>query len=352
MTKSALILGGTGQIGRAAAARLLAEGWAVTLASRSGNGAPHELTAAGARMARFERNDDASLAALLANGTDALIDTIAFDKTHADQLLKVQSDVGTLVVISSIAVYCDSQGRNLDEAGEPGTFPIILESIPETHPTVRPGSATYASRKMAMEETLLERSRRPLFILRPGAIHGVGSKHPREWWFVKRLLDGRRRIPLAYGGALGLHTAAAVNIASLISTVLPLKSTIILNAVDPAPPTVLDIGQQLAGLLRRDVDFIGLAVSDSQSPVGATPWSLPVPFIASDASAKALGYAPAASYRSAIEPLCDWLVATAADGDWRARFPIMAASGHDPFDYRAEDDLLGLLTGGDTSAAR
>ena len=74
-----------------------------------------------------------------------------------------------------------------------------------------------------------------------------------------------------------------------------------------------------------------------------TPWSMPVPFIAGDAAARALGYDPVAGYGSAVEPLCDWLTATAADGSWRSRFPAMAEYGYDPFDYSAEDEFFAAL---------
>ena len=57
-------------------------------------------------------------------------------------------------------------------------------------------------------------------VLRPGAIHGVGSRHPREWWFVKRILDGRRAVPLAWDGQSRFHASATSNIAELIRVVL------------------------------------------------------------------------------------------------------------------------------------
>ena len=37
----------------------------------------------------------------------------------------------------------------------------------------------------------------------------------REAWFVKRILDGRRRIPLAYSGESRFHTTATANLAVL-----------------------------------------------------------------------------------------------------------------------------------------
>lgn len=45
MTRRAFIIGGTGQIGRAVAARFLAGGWQVTLSSRGQRTVPSDLVA-------------------------------------------------------------------------------------------------------------------------------------------------------------------------------------------------------------------------------------------------------------------------------------------------------------------
>ena len=50
-------------------------------------------------------------------------------------------------------------------------------------------------------------------ILRRGAIHGIGARHPREWYFVKRGLDGRRHLPLEYGGGSVFATSSTTGIA-------------------------------------------------------------------------------------------------------------------------------------------
>ena len=35
------------------------------------------------------------------------------------------------------------------------------------------------------------------------------ATHPREWWFIKRALDGREAIPVAYAGKSVFHTSSA-----------------------------------------------------------------------------------------------------------------------------------------------
>jgi nucleoside-diphosphate-sugar epimerase len=101
--------------------------------------------------------------------------------------LNVQDSIGALVVVVSSSVYRDNEGRTLDEAAQNG-FPEFPDPIAETHPTVTPGDATYSTRKVALEHLLLDEATIPVTVLRPAAIHGPGSIHPREWWFVKRRL--------------------------------------------------------------------------------------------------------------------------------------------------------------------
>ena len=73
----------------------------------------------------------------------------------------------------------------------------------------------YGANKVAAEQVLLD-SGVPVTVLRPSKIHGPGSRSPREWVFVKRVLDGRPVVFLAHRGASIDHTTAAANIAALI----------------------------------------------------------------------------------------------------------------------------------------
>ncbi|WP_428540012.1 NAD-dependent epimerase/dehydratase family protein [Rhodopila sp.] len=197
MQRHAFVLGGTGQIGRAVAGDFLAADWSVTISHRGHRPAPRDLIERGARVVALERDRD-ELAGALGSGADALIDTTAYDRDHASQLIAVQASIGCFVVVSSASVYRDDLGRTLDEAAETG-FPELPDPIPETHPTVDPGPTTYSTRKVALERHLLDHASTPVTILRPWAIYGRNSRHPREWWLVKRMLDRRPAIPLAPG---------------------------------------------------------------------------------------------------------------------------------------------------------
>jgi nucleoside-diphosphate-sugar epimerase len=331
VSKTALIVGGTGQIGQAAARRLLAAGWRVRLAQRNAARLPDDL-AAQVETVALDREAPGALAGALAGGADALIDTVAYDEGHARQLLEVEADVGSFVVISSGSVYRDAEGRTLDEARQTG-FPRFPVPIGEDQPTVEPGPATYSTRKAALERTLLQAARRPVTVLRAFAIHGPGSTHPREWWFVKRIVDGRRRIPLAWRGESRFHTTATVNLAELIRVAVETPGARVLNAADPETPSVAEIGRVIAGLYGIDLDLV-LLDGAPEKGVGGTPWSTPLPIVADMARAEALGYQPVATYAEAIGAACQSAEALAAEG---VEFvPYLRAM----FDYAAEDARL------------
>ncbi|WP_420710309.1 NAD-dependent epimerase/dehydratase family protein, partial [Streptomyces sp. NRRL S-15] len=195
----AFVLGATGQIGRAAVRALAADGWEVTAASRGGG--RDDTWGDDVRTLALDREVEGALAGALEDGCDVLVDMVAFGRGHAAQLTGTADRVGSAVVVSSGAVYEDEQGRSFDTQGEPDGFPRYPVPIPERQRTVTPGDSTYGTRKAALEQELLAAGDAlPVTLLRAGAIHGAHCRTPRELYFVKRLLDGRRRRVLAYGG--------------------------------------------------------------------------------------------------------------------------------------------------------
>ena len=235
MPRRVFILGGTGQIGQAVAHAFLVAGWNVTMSHRGKHPPPQDLIARGATLVTLDRDAPGALSGALGAGADALVDTTAYERNHASQLLALQADVGGFVVISSASVYRDELGRTLDEAPQNG-FPSLPDPIPETQATVDPGPGTYSTRKVALERHMLDDAAVPVTILRPCAIHGRHSRHPREWWLVKRMLDHRPAIPLAYRGTSRFHTTAVANIAALTKIAAETPATRVLNIADPRRP--------------------------------------------------------------------------------------------------------------------
>ena len=99
----AVLIGGTGLIGRAAARALARDGWEVVALSRSGE-LPAGLAELGVGSVVADRGDDAQLRAALGSGADVLYDSVAMHREHGEQLNALEGLVGSLVVISTASV--------------------------------------------------------------------------------------------------------------------------------------------------------------------------------------------------------------------------------------------------------
>jgi nucleoside-diphosphate-sugar epimerase len=228
----------------------------------------------------------------------------------------------------------DASGRTLDEASECG-FPAFAVPLAEQNPTVAPGPETYSTRKVAMERVLLEHALCPVTVLRPCAVHGAASRHAREWWFVKRLLDGRTAIPLAYGGRSRFQTTSAAAIADAVLHAMAGKLPPVANVCDADSPTVAEIGRAIMAVMNVQAELVGLPDAAVYPPkLGAAPWSIPRPMICSAAAAVETTYA------EAVQPAVRWLVDHVDDRNWRERLPQRAAYRYDHFDYRADESAL------------
>src|SRR4029077_20224987 len=117
--RRALVLGGTGAIGRATARRLLRAGWQVDLTGRDPSRLPDDIAAAGARFVPFERGDQAQMAAAFAGGADLLVDCVCFTAEDAARLLPFAREADSTVMISSKAVYIDRDGNHSNSATKP-----------------------------------------------------------------------------------------------------------------------------------------------------------------------------------------------------------------------------------------
>lgn len=324
----AVLLGGTGMIGRAAARALAADGWEVVAVSRTGT-LPDGLAELGVQSAVADRADDAQLRAAIGSGADVLLDTVAFTGEHGEQLNALDGLVGSLVVISSASVYADDDGRALDGEGDPPNMPV---PILETQRTAEPGDATYSTRKAELEQTLLA-GPLPSTLVRACAIHGPGAKMPREVFFVKRAVDGRRRVALAYEGESRFHTTSVANLAELIRLAAAQPGDRALNAGDPDPPTTLEICRAIGAALDHDFEPVLLPGDEYDNPWGAPK---PMPFVVSMAAAEeVLGYRPVITYPEAVRETCAWLVDELACGrNWNGTYL------EGMLDYEAEDAVL------------
>jgi nucleoside-diphosphate-sugar epimerase len=326
----AVLIGGTGMIGRAAARALVGDGWEVVAVSRSGT-LPDGLAELGVESVVADRADDAQVRAAIGAGADFVLDTVAFDHVQGDQLNSLAGLVGSVAVISSASVYADDEGRALD--GEGGDPPMMPVPILETQRTAEPGDATYSTRKAELEQTLLG-GPLPATLLRACAIHGEGAQLPRELFFVKRAVDGRKQVALAWKGESRFHTTSVANLAELIRLAAAQPRSRVLNAGDPDPPSTLEISQAVGAALGHEFEPVLL-------PDGSfgNPWAVPLPFVVSmEAAERELGYRPVTTYPEAVRQTCAWIVGELERGrSWDGTY--LEAT----LDYAAEAEAIGAL---------
>ena len=313
----ALIFGGTGQVGRAVTMAFAQGGWQVHAVTRGRDLAPEVLA-----LAVTPLQANASRASLIAAGYDAVIDTLAF--TAADAADLMAEPAGHVTVISTASVYADAQGRGFERLDN--GFPLYPDPIFEDQPLVPAGDG-YCAGKVALEEALQGRAA----VLRPGAIHGIGSRHPREWWFVKRALDGRSILPLAGGGNTVFHTSSCHGIASLTLHLAQHRLTGAFNAADPDPLPVHRIAETIAEMMGHRFDLVA-------NPIGQTPFSVENTVRLSMAKALATGWDGGPAYGDCLPDYVRWMVSHA--DNWQTAFPVFRSYDSDPFDCASEDAAL------------
>ena len=337
MSKTAFVLGASGQVGEAVIPALLGDGWTVLAGSRTEHAWPESVEGV-----LVDREDDDSFMAALGDGVDVLVDCVAYTAAHAKQITAAVDHIASAIVLSSISIYSDQEGRTLDESTNVENFPLLPNPIHEDQTRTRPGPDTYSTRKVAMEDVLLDDNVTvPITVLRPGAIYGPGSIHPRELWFIKRALDNRPVQLLNWAGKSQFHMSNSRNIAELVRLAANTPRRRVLHAVDEKALSTAEIATATNTYLdHHPVEFL----LDGRSSFGETPWSVPgsKPMIVSMAAAAwELDYLPVATYVDSLPKIVDRIVKTIADGDWAAAYPMfLRANGLEAFDYGAEDDWV------------
>ncbi|HTZ94615.1 MAG TPA: NAD-dependent epimerase/dehydratase family protein [Streptosporangiaceae bacterium] len=396
--RRALIIGGTGLIGRAVASRLIAAGWQVDLTGRNAARMPASLMAAGARFVTVDRSDDAALLAAAGDGADLIVDCLCYTAADAARLAPLARAANSAVMISSNAVYVDAAGYHTNSE----TSPNFGRPVREDQPTMAPSASAdhqsrdgYGACKVAAEQVLLD-SGAPVTVLRPGKIHGPWAARPREWVFVKRVLDRRPAVFLARRGTGVAQTVAADNVAALIEAVAEKPGRRILNSADPDAPSALEIARTIAGLLGHSWDEVLLddpaqeaslakptepagpakpsgpanpsgsaKPSDPAKPsgpagpamsareakpadpaLGRHPWQARFPIVLEMTAALELGYIPAGDYASTVAGEVEWLVSAAAGHAGEQALAWLSDGYFDSYlDYASEDRYLAEQAG-------
>jgi nucleoside-diphosphate-sugar epimerase len=325
---------------------LLSEGWEVEITGRRPENMPPDLAGRGAGFRISDRTDGSDLADAVGVGADLLVDCVCYSAADARLLVPLLEGVGATVMMSSKAVYVDADGNHANSDTRP-RFPV---PVAEDQPTMVPGDMDYDTRegyganKVAAEQVLLA-SRHPITIIRPSKVHGPWSKRPREWVFVKRVLDGRRPLILVDRGRGIDHPTAAANIASLVMAVAAHPGQRVLNCADPDAPSGLAIARTVAAHMTHHWEEALL--SDGSPPgfpgLGAHPWDAPHPIVLDMRAAEAIGYRAVGDYAATVAEAIDWMVEAHRGGPGAAVF-TGSTFFERFFDYDSEDRYLAEIS--------
>ncbi|WP_380176889.1 NAD-dependent epimerase/dehydratase family protein [Kineococcus sp. DHX-1] len=290
------MLGVNGMTGRAIAAALVDAGHQVVGTGRSAERFPAVLRERGVEYLRSDRDDPAQVRAALGPGADVVVDVVAYTAAHARSVVAASSGLGSVVVVSSKAVYVDALGRHSNSDDPPDFGGPVSEDNPVLAPDVTGNYASregYGRNKVAVEE-VYRSAGVPVSVLRPSRVHGPGAAAPRETWVLDRVLAGQRVFRLPHAADAGNHPTAAVHLARLAVLCTERPAHRVLNSADPGTPTAGDVVRAVAAAAGVEVDVV-------DDPGGEpSPWSSWPPFFLDTSAAEALGYRPVGTHAGTV----------------------------------------------------
>ncbi|MCK0110577.1 reductase [Ornithinimicrobium sp. F0845] len=337
MPDTALLLGGTGTL-RRTAELLAAHGWQVTVTGRDASVAPEDWARHGIRTVVADRADEQATGALVGSGVGLLVDGQCYTPDRARELARWSRACGSTVMLSAKAVYVDGLGRHLNSPEKPVWDGPVTEERPtmafagEEHQSAE----GYGANKAEAERVLRAEGER-ISLLRPSKIHGAGTRQPRLWGVLARVLAGRTRIAVRHGDVVESTTSTE----ALARTILACAQTPaarVLNVADGDPRPARELLGEAVALAGGAMELIDVDGDGCPEGIGRLPWTLDMEL---DTSADvALGVEPTVFADGAAAEL-DWLRSQARrepGGTWRLPERLGAAWP----DLAAEDACLAL----------
>jgi nucleoside-diphosphate-sugar epimerase len=328
MTATALVIGGTGPTGHYIVNGLLERGYSVTILHRG-----HEIDEIPPQVQHIHTdpyNEQCLQQALAQRYFDVCVATY-----------------GRLRVIANVM-----QGRCarfLSAGGAPAyrgymnpelcPYHGLTVPLRETAQLVQAAQEDEKGWRIVLTEKALMKAQPEATHFRYPYVYGAYQLCPREWLFVRRFRDGRRRIILPDGG-LTLHSYGyAENIAHAI--------LLAIDQPQACKGKIYNVGDEEVLSLRQVVEVIAEHMGVALEIINM-PWELAAPtrpFIMQPLSSHRVQDMAAIrndlGYRDKVRPA----IGLAHTVDWLLANPPQAAGTEemvlqDPFDYAAEDQLI------------
>jgi nucleoside-diphosphate-sugar epimerase len=249
-----LILGGTSFVGRAVARQLLDQGEEVAVFHR-GRSEPPELAAAthlhGDRMRLSDHRQ-----AILRFAPHAVVDSYALTRRDAEVACEVLPEGVPTVVLSSQDVYAAFAGFLTGRAVSAVPLPesAALRTDRRLYREQPPPGVPADYEKLDVEEVW---SARGATLLRLPMIYGPHDPQCREGFVLRRLLAGRRSVPMGAGNVLWSR-AYVGDVATAVVRALRSESAWgrCLNLAEPAAVTVEQWMHQIAEAAGRPLETV------------------------------------------------------------------------------------------------
>jgi len=325
-----LIIGGTRFVGRAIVEELLHRGHDITIYHRG----QHEAEFSGpVHHVHGDRRDTPRFQADLARlAPEAVVDVIPMHAGDSQAVVEaLRGRIARSVHISSGDVYAPRQRIPIPE--DAPLNPVGPAEL-RLHDQVLPYS------KVAVEAVIGEAQAAgdfPATVLRLPAVYGPRDPLAREWFLVKRVLDGRPRIVLPDGGQGLFHRGYVDEVARAAALALESPEAIgrTYNVGHAQVLTVWGLAELVAQVMGHEWEI--LAVPAGQLPP-TNPFATPSPIVYDlRRIERELGYREAVSLEEGMRRTVEWLVAHPPTPE---TWGLARYMEDDAFDYAAEDAAL------------
>ena len=198
-----LVIGGTQFMGPHVVSGLTASGHDVVLLHRG----DHEASGHVRHIHGDRRDPEVVAAAIAETAPEVVVDMVAMLESDATQLIEAaRGDVRRIVLASSVDVYRAYGRLHGTEPGPVEPTPLTEDSPLREHlhpyrtdprrPPDHPEAWRDDYDKIPIERVVLGANDIEGVVLRLPMVYGPGDRQHRLWPYLKRMLDGRPRIPL------------------------------------------------------------------------------------------------------------------------------------------------------------
>jgi nucleoside-diphosphate-sugar epimerase len=328
-----LVIGGTRFIGQAIVEELLRRGHTVTVYHRG----RHEVEfSEPVAHVHGDRRDYPRFRANLAHlSPETVVDVVPMNADDTQALVKaLRGRITHSVHLSSGDVYAP---------GQPIPIPEDAPTAPIEPAELRLDDQTVPYSKVAVEAVIREAQATgdfPATILRLPAVYGPGDPLAREWFFVKRVLDGRHCVALPDGGLGPFHRGYVNDVARAVVLALesPLATGRTYNVGHKRVLTVRGITEMVARVMGHQWQIVSVPAKGLPP---TNPYAPPYPIVYDLSRIRAeLGYQESVSLEEGMQRTVAWLVDHPPTPE---TWGLTRYLSHDAFDYAAEDTAMAAV---------